>query len=129
MIFRYPEMEEAYHAAPAPLQVVFRHMENILLEHGIEPIIYKILIGGSGPESFVKRRLEIQCGPFLYSQKLIQSLMESMREKYTMELLIVYRKAHDKIPERIIIEIPHAWAEQPKVFLKRFGYIKGGNHV
>lgn len=128
MIFRYPEQEVIFHASPVPLQVVFRELENIVLEHGIEPIIYRISIGCSGPESELRRRIEIQCGPFLYSDIVISEIKKHFTNKYGQELICVHRKRYDKIPARVILEIPHHWADQPKVFLNRFGYIKGGNH-
>lgn len=129
MIFRYPEMAVRFHEAPVPLQVVTREVENFLLEHGIEPIIYKILPGCSGPIEETHRRIEIQCGPFLYSVKIVDALLLHLEMKYGKALLAVHRRRYDKIPERLIFEIPHDWAEQPKVFLAKFGYIKGGNHV
>lgn len=130
MIFRYPEMAHRFHSAPVPLQVVTREVENFLLERGIEPIVYKIIPGCTGPiQEDICRRIEIQCGPFLYSAKLIDALLLHLEMKYTKNLLAVHRRKYDKIPERLIFEIPNEWAEQPKVFLAKFGYIKGGNHA
>lgn len=128
MIFRYPEMEAEYHAAPVPLQVVFREFENMALEHGIEPIIYRILPGQISPECKLKLRLEVQCSPFIYSEKMLKEMIEDFSKKYGKSLIVIYRKRHDKLPERLIFEIPQSWAEQPRVFLAKFGYIKGGYH-
>lgn len=128
MIFRYPEQEPIFHSAPIPLQVVFRELENMVLEHGIEPIIYRILPGASGPESEMRRRIEIQCLPFIYSDVLVKEILAHFVGKYGQDLICVHRKKFDQAPARIILEIPHHWADQPRVFLSRFGYIKGGNH-
>lgn len=128
MIFRYPEMKAEFHEAPVPLQVVFREFENMAMEHGIEPIIYRLVKGQLHPESKYKLRLEIQCAPFIYSEKLLAEVIVHMQEKYGRSLIVIHRKRYDKLPERLIFEIPQAWADQPKIFLAKFGYIKGGYH-
>ena len=121
-------MEAAYNTAPVALQVCFREFENIVLEHGIEPIIFRILIGSTGPLGEEKRRIEIQCHPFLYSEKLVCEILERLLFKYGRDLIVIHRKRYDKLPERLILEIPQTWVDYPKVFLAKFGYIKGGNH-
>lgn len=129
MIFRYPEQAEIYHAAPVPLQVVYREAENVLLEHGIEPIIYRVIQGFTGVESGTTRRIEIMAGPFLFSEPMYQNLEHRLRKRFGMEVILAHRLAFGHVPERVIIEIPQAWADAPRVFLAKFGYTKGGNHV
>ena len=98
MIFRYPEMEAVYHGAPVPLQVVFRELESIVIQHGIEPILYKLGKGCSGPLDEEFRRLEIQCGPFLYSPKLIEEVLQKLSAKYGAELIVIHRKKFGSVP-------------------------------
>lgn len=129
MIFRYPEQRATYHAAPVPLQCVYREVEDVLMEHGIEPIIYRVSKGFFGPESETTRRIEIMAGPFLFSESMYQNLEYRIRKKYGTQVNLAHRKKMAHIPERIIIEIPQDWADQPRVFLAKFGYTKGGNHV
>lgn len=129
MIFRYPEQAGTYHSAPVPLQVVYREAENVLMEHGIEPIIFRVIQGFTGPESSSIRRIEIMAGPFLFSESMYQNLEHRIRERFGMEVILAHRKKSAHVPERVIIEIPQTWVDAPRVFLAKYGYTKGGNHA
>lgn len=129
MIFRYPEMAEAFHLIPVALRAVFWDVEAIILLRGIEPIIYKISIAHTGPVSKDIRRLELQCDPFHYSKKCITEIEQGLHSKYGMEVIVVHRKPFGNVPERVIIEIPQAWVDEPRVFLKKYGYTNKSNHV
>lgn len=129
MIFRYPEQRQLFDAAPVPLQVVYRELEGILMEYGIEPIVYRVIPGFTGIEAAALRRIEIMAGPYHFSDKMVDGAIKRLHHKYGLELIAVHRKPFGNVPERMILEIPHTWVEEPRVFLRKFGYIKGGNHV
>ena len=129
MIFRYPEQEQIYNDAPAALQQVFRELENVLLEYAVEPIVFRVIPASTGPMTEDKRRIEIMAGPYQFTDRMVTEAQRRLQSRFGLELIFAHRKRFGQIPERIILEIPQTWVDEPRVFLAKFGYIKGGYHA